>query len=177
MKRRISFLEKNKKEKEKLKRQRQKRTKKFLGLAAGVLVIGGIVFVGGWFSLKNSPVIPQSEIISQKGIHWHTDLTIKILGEYQEIPANIGLGITERPIHTHETDGVIHMEFSGLVKEDNLRLSRFFEIWGKKFSKDCIFDKCLASDSQLKMLVNGELNSEFENYIMQDRDKIEIIFG
>jgi len=68
------------------------------------------------------------------------------------------------------------MEFSGLCLEDDLRLGRFFEIWGKRFNKNCIFDKCSGPEGQLKMFVNGELNYEFENYMMKDGDKIEIIF-
>ena len=68
------------------------------------------------------------------------------------------------------------MEFSGLVKESDLRLGRFFEIWGKTFSQDCIFDKCAGPQNQLTMLINGKENFEFESYIMRDGDKIEIIF-
>ena len=79
-------------------------------------------------------------------------------------------------MHTHEADSVIHMEFSGLVREDDIRLGRFFEIWGKKFNRDCIFDKCNGPEGRLKMFVNQQPNYQFENHIMRDRDKIEIIF-
>lgn len=68
------------------------------------------------------------------------------------------------------------MQFSGLAKKDDIRLGRFFEVWGKKFIKDCIFDQCNSQEGKLKMFVNGIENFEFENYIMRDRDRIEIIF-
>jgi len=100
-------------------------------------MIGGRIFALGWF-LVTRPSTPESEIILKEGIHWPADLTIKILGRYQEIPGNIGIGITELPVHTHKADSVIHMELSGLVREDDIRLGRFFEIWGKKFNRDCI---------------------------------------
>ncbi|MDO8436206.1 MAG: cupredoxin domain-containing protein [bacterium] len=144
---------------------------KILIAIIGVVVIGGAV----WF-LSIKPSAPESEIISKKGIHWHADLSIKILGQLQDIPAGIGLGITEHYIHTHESDGIIHIEFPGLVRRDDIRLGQFFEIWGKKFNKECIFDKCNGLDGKLKMLVNGNENSDFENYVMRDKDKIEIIF-
>ncbi len=163
------------KEKERLKRLRQKNIKRFFWLTIGILVVGGGILSGGWF-LVTRPPVPESEIISEQGIHWHTDLSIKILGQYQDISANIGIGITERPIHTHKEDNIIHLEFTGLVKRDDIRLGRFFDIWGKKFNKDCIFDKCNEIEEDLKMFVNGEPNFEFENYIMQNEDKIEIIF-
>ncbi len=169
------FLKRQQKEKERFRHRRQRKLKKFLLVAIGVLIIGGGIFGGSWF-LATRPPAPESAIIAKQGIHWHADLTIKILGQYQDISANIGIGITHRPIHTHEADGVIHMEFPSLVRENNIQLGRFFGIWGKKFSKDCILDKCNGLDGQVKMFVNGEPNYEFENYLMQDKDKIEIVF-
>jgi hypothetical protein len=125
-------------------------------------MIGGGILALGWF-LVTRPSTPESEIILKEGIHWPADLTIKILGRYQKIPGNIGIGITGLPVHTHKADSVIHMEFSGLVREDDIRLGRFFEIWGKKFNRDCIFDKCNGPEGRLKMLVNQESNYQFEN--------------
>ena len=129
----------------------------------------------GWFFVSKF-FSSDPEIIARNGIHWHPDLSIKILGEYLEIPANIGLGIAEQPIHTHDNMGVIHLEFSGLVKKDDIKLGQFFRTWEKIFNKDCIFDKCSGSEDRLRMLVNGKENFEFENYLMRNGDKIEIIF-
>ncbi len=169
------FLRRQQKEKERLLHRRQGKFKKFLWITTIVLIVGGGISALDWF-LATRPALPESEIISRQGIHWHADLSIKILGQYQDISANIGIGITHQPIHTHEADGVIHMEFSGLVKKDDVKLDKFFKIWGRKFNQNCIFDKCSGSEGQVKMFVNNQPNSEFENYIMQDRDKIEIIF-
>lgn len=152
----------------------QKNRKKFLWIILITFIIGAILGFVALFTSKS--VTKESEIISRRGIHWHTLLTIKILGQYQDIPANVGLGIAENPVHTHAADGVLHMEFPGLVKKDDIEVGKFFEIWGKKFNKDCIFDKCSGSDGQLKMFVNDKENLEFESYIMRDGDKIEIIF-
>lgn len=150
-------------------------SKKLINIVLVILVLGGGVFGLARF-LATRPPMPESEIISKTGIHRHAELTIKILDKYRDIPADIGIGITHLPVHTHKADGVIHMEFSGLVKENDIRLGRFFEIWKKEFNRDCIFDKCNGPEGQIKMLVNSELNSEFEDYIMQDEDNIEIIF-
>jgi len=169
------LLRKQRKQEEQKRKRRKQKIKKTLHIGLLVLMIGGGIFGLGWFLLTR-PSTPESEIISKEGIHWHTDLTIKILGRYQGIPGKIGIGITELPVHTHEADSVIHMEFSGLVREDDIRLGRFFEIWGKKFNRDCIFDKCNGSEGRLKMFVNQQPNYQFENHIMRDRDKIEIIF-
>ena len=116
------------------------------------------------------------EIISRSGIHWHPQISITVRGQKQEISANIGLGVTHNPIHTHETDGVIHLEFSGLVTKENVKVKKFFEIWGKQFNQNCIFEFCNGPEGRLRMLVNGAKNTEFGEYEMKDRDRIEIIF-
>lgn len=142
------------------------------------ILIFGLIFAGVvvWFLLTKYST-SESDIIANNGLHWHADLSIKISGQEQDIPAGIGLGgLPHKPVHTHDRDGVIHMEFSGLVRKEDIKLGKFFQIWGKTFNKDCIFDKCSGSDGQLKMLVNGKDNPEFENYVMRDGDKIEIIF-
>ena len=163
------------KEKDRLRRQRQKKFKNLFWVVVGVLVIGGGILGGGWF-LATRPSLSASEIISTQGIHWHTELSITILDQKQDIPANIGIGIPEQPIHTHEEDNTLHLEFSGSVEKNDIRLGRFFEIWGKQFNQDCVFINCNGPEGKVKMLVNGEPNFEFENYIMNDGDKIEIIF-
>jgi len=142
------------------------------------ILIFGIIFAAilGWFIFSKLST-PPTDIIAQNGLHWHSNLSINILGQPQEIPAGLGLaGLPHNPLHTHDRDSVIHMEFAGKVAADDLRLGKFFQVWGKTFNKDCIFDKCSGPEGTLKMLVNGKENSDFENYAMKDEDKIEIIF-
>lgn len=153
--------------------------KKIILIIAAILIFGGGIF-GAVLFLSNRSTAPKSaselKTIAKAGMHWHANLSIKILDQYQSISSNIGIGITHLPVHTHEADGVMHMEFSGAVREDDIRLGRFFENWNKDFNKDCVLDKCNGSDGRLRMLVNGEENFEFENYSVKDKDKIEIIF-
>ncbi len=174
-----SLSRRQQRDKDRRQRSRHKQLKKILWLAIAALIIGGGIFGGGWL-LANRPAQPESEIIARQGIHWHTELSITILGQKQGISANIGLGSvgqpTHTPIHTHEADNIIHLEFTGLVRKDDILLGRFFEIWGKEFNRDCILAQCNGTEGEVKMFVNGDPNFEFENYIMKDKDKIEIIF-
>ena len=145
------------------------------------IIIFGIIItaIAGWFIVSRSSETGQESdgIISRNGLHWHSNVNINILGETHGIPAGIGIEkLPHNPMHTHDSDNIIHMEFSGTVEKDDLRLGEFFKIWGKTFNKDCIFDKCSGLEGRLSMLVNSRENTEFENYIMQDEDKIEIIF-
>jgi hypothetical protein len=165
---------KNKKEVKKERQDKKESTKKIVGIILWIIaavVIGGVVI---W--VVTLPKIPQSEIISSTGIHWHPHISIKIKGENVEIPAGIGIGAVHNPMHTHEPDGVVHMEYGGVVRERDTRIGNFFNVWGKDFSSKGIMGNVNGEGGTLKMLVNGVENTEFENYQMKDNDNIEIIF-
>jgi len=129
-----------------------------IAVAAVLLFLGAI-----WWS--NSLSSDDLSIITQSGLHWHPLLEIYVKGEKIEIPQNIGLAGVHSPIHTHDDLPIIHMEFSGKVTEEDTKLGNFFKVWGKEF---------LSFGERVTMTVNGQENTEFENYQMRDGDKIEI---
>jgi hypothetical protein len=136
-------------------------------------VIGILLLLGGaWWS--NSISSDDPSIINRKGLHWHPQLEIYVKGEKIDIPEGIGLVGVHNPIHTHDDLPIIHMEFSRQVRQDDIKLSNFFKVWGKEFNSKQIFEHQNGPDSMVHMLVNGQENFEFENYHMRDGDKIEI---
>ncbi|HEY4490139.1 MAG TPA: hypothetical protein VJC12_02690 [Candidatus Paceibacterota bacterium] len=134
------------------------------------LIVGVIILIllvaGAWLSKTLSS--KNGDIIAKGGIHWHPMLKIFISGKEYEIPQNIGLGAIHIPVHTHEDLPLIHLEFNGLVKKDDIKLGVFFRNWDKDMH---------SIGSDLKMTVNGKENSEYENYVMQDGDKIELYYN
>ncbi len=141
-----------------------------------LIVISITVLAGGllcWgtsaplFSSSSRPSIPEEEIIARRGIHWHPELAIYVKGIRQEIPANIGIGAVHQPIHTHDATGVLHLEFQGLVRKRDIVLGQFFKNWGRDMQ---------SFGNNVNMKVNGKERTEFENYGMQDKDKIELRF-
>ncbi len=145
-------------------------------LTVAILAGGILIFTKGNNTPNNSSV-PESEIVSKNGLHWHPKLSIYIKGEKQELTDAIGLGAVHQPLHTHAEDykdGVIHMEMQGMITKDDTRLGNFFRIWGKVFSSTQIFDKTNGDEGMVKMTVNGQENTGFENYKMKDGDVIEI---
>lgn len=166
-----------KKERKELKRQEKmeakeaviqtRHTKKTIHRIAwitfGVAVTAGLVWI-----VASQPKTPEGDIISRNGFHWHPELAIYVKGEKQEIPANIGIGSVHQPIHTHTDDnkqGVIHLEFQGLARKQDVELGQFFKNWGKDMQ---------SFGTNMRMTVNGQENTELENYQMQDKDKIEL---
>lgn len=168
-----------KKERKELKRQEKievkeaamqtRRTKKTIQWIVWSAFGIGIIAVLIWI-VASQPKTPESDIISRTGFHWHPELAIYVKGEKQEIPANIGIGSVHQPIHTHTDDnkqGVIHLEFQGLARKQDVALGQFFKNWGKDIR---------SFGSNMKMTINGVENAEYENYLMQDKDKIELQF-
>lgn len=146
------------------------------GAIITVLFVFGAVFL---LSKSGNPDIPEDQIVSRDGLHWHPKLSIYIKGEKRELEDGIGLGAVHQPMHTHTEDyknGVAHMEMQGVVIKDKTKLGNFFRIWGKPFSATKLLDVESTESGAIKMTVDGKENSEFENYEMKDRDNIEIRF-
>ncbi len=98
-------------------------------------------------------------------MHTHQKLEIIIDGKEEIIPAEIGLeGACHRPIHTHETNGEIHIE-SQTIKD--YVLGDFFTIWGKLIQRDRY---------TMTMAVDGKPSLEFEKLILKDNQKIKLIY-
>lgn len=144
---------------------------KFLKLGALLLILALI----GWgvYAIVSAPKSSESEIVSDHGsLHLHAHLSIVIKGKSEVIPADIGTtgpmstGGDPMQLHTHDTSGVIHAEFEGIVTKDQLRLKNFFDQWGKDFSKDSILGNKNGDGGTITMTVNGVPNTDFENYVI-----------
>ena len=163
---------------------------KYLAIVVVLVAIGGGVFV---FTNNSSPTAADivvsdptvdvsyalAEYNAKNQLHWHPELIIRIDGQVQTIPANIGLGAVHQPVHTHEANNVLHWEIFPPKKpsEQNMKLGYFFQIWNKKFNRQCILDKCNDGTKSVKFSVNGQPNTDFENYLVHDGDKIEIEYS
>lgn len=111
----------------------------------------------------------SSAIVSNTGIHWHPELEIFVDGNKIEIPENKGIErAPHSPIHTHNDLPIIHLEFNGVVREDDIRLGKFFKVWDKEFR---------GFGTNVVMTVNREENTEFENYVMRHEDKIVLRYS
>lgn len=143
-------------------------------LIVAVLVIAVVVLL---LWPRATPETDPS-IVSASGMHTHPELAVFVKGERMEVPENIGIGpmhagmpgydasMQMAAMHTHDASGVIHLEFMrGPVHQDDVRLGQFFSMWGKDMR---------SFGSNMRMTVNGAENTEHENYMMRDGDKIEL---
>ena len=150
-------------------RLHQSLRKKFLTrILAGAVGAAALALVI-WY-LVTLPPASELDVLSmcvqhgRVGMHIHPEISIFMKGKEELIPANIGISPScMRPIHTHDEIGTIHLEFP-VYRE--VKLGDFFRVWGKPFNQNW--------EGNIKMKVNGKENSDFENYLMRDNDKIEI---
>lgn len=166
--------------------------KRILIAAAAVIALGAIT-AGVIYANKpktnpaQTPV--SSDIVSKDGIHWHPKVSIYIKGQKQEIPADIGIGkqyasskwydsmMSMTDFHTHDNSGTLHWEvMDGPVTRDHVTLKAFFDVWGEPFSSTQILDAKNGPDGTVNMTVNGQPNTQFENYQVKDKDDIVIRF-
>jgi len=178
-----------KKERRQLRREEKRRdiehakdAKKQKGLAVWVgvflLIALGIFGVYRYFSGLSpeevSSDVTRSCVTHSGGMHIHPGLSIFINGEEEDLSTNIGVSPgCMRPVHTHDSTGQLHAEFP---RPHDLTLADFFKIWDKPFSSFQILDYVIDDTHALTMTVNGRENSEFENLILRDGDRIEIIY-
>jgi len=150
---------------------------KTIPIVTGVVAV--LLIGGTWWSKSLQNADPN--VISQNGLHWHSTLEIFVKGEKVEIPQGVGLGAVHLPMHTHDDLPIVHLEFSGVVKKDDLKLGQFFKNWDRDIRS--FGTNMLPSDERgsteasrlnVRMTVDGVPNTEYENYIMRDGDRIEL---
>ncbi len=150
--------------------------RKKITLTIGWAIALGVIGALAYFAIT-TPRIPTSEFESTTGLHYHAHLVIIVNGKEQTLPAGLGLtGPVESPIHVHESDNIIHMEFNGSVKKDNLRLEKFFALWGKEWTATSFMGMLLSDGHMLTMKVNGVSSTEYGHLQMRDKQEIEISY-
>ena len=108
--------------------------------------------------------------------HIHATKSVTIIGNNILIPDEVG--ITDdvcpngmRGVHTHDDTGRLHIETPGAM---DAPVGAFFTIWGEQFDDTHILNKVANDNNEVVMFVNGQQNFEYENYVMEDGDVIEI---
>ncbi len=106
--------------------------------------------------------------------HIHPRLIIMIDGGSYEIPHNIGVRSNcMNPLHTHGTDGTIHIESP---EKRDFTLSDFFAVWDKPYSREQILDYRTDEEYVIVETVNGKMVEDYENTVLRDGDQIVISY-
>lgn len=115
--------------------------------------------------------------------HIHYQLDILVNGDQVVIPKAVGnnVGADSGKIHTHDFSGLIHVHPG--PRPTFVEVEEFFEMWRNDtalgnanalFSSTNVMGNVADAGHVVRFYVNGELNTDFENYQIHDNDKILI---
>lgn len=139
---------------------------KLIVLVALVLIVGIMAYAfsqGG----SGTGAVSYPPRLSPQPIHLHAVLDIVVDGQAIPIPQNIGIGTRHEPLHTHEPDGVIHVESPDTR---DYTLGNFFQVWGKRLDSQCVGEYC----GSVQMTVDGQPSNEFGAHVLRDGEKITL---
>lgn len=145
-----------------------------ISIGVGILVVIVILLVIGTRQ-TNAPVISETgtEIPclpnghQQVAVHIHPILTIISDGQAEAIPANIGIeGACMREVHTHDTNGKIHIETAEFGV--TYTLADFFAVWGQSVERE---------GYSVEILQDGEIQESTESVILADHSEIVIRYS
>jgi hypothetical protein len=132
-------------------------------------------------------------------VHSHAHLDVFVNGEPVEVPAAIGIDITDpgvkrfqeaggvsyggielcddpciSPLHTHDTTGVLHTE---APKKETNTLGQFFVEWGVRLDERCVGGFCEPA-APIAVFVNGKgYEGDPAGIELEDGRQIAIVIG
>lgn len=114
-------------------------------------------------------------------VHYHAHLDIVVNGQKVAVPPYIGFVVNGQqlaglaPLHTHQSDGIIHIENSVPA---TFLLGQFFIEWGVRLSSTCIGGYCAGSGNEFAVYVNGNKYAGDPNSIVLTKhEEIAIEYG
>ncbi|HET7310397.1 MAG TPA: hypothetical protein VFJ17_03635 [Mycobacteriales bacterium] len=114
-------------------------------------------------------------------VHYHAHLDLNVDGKAVPVPPYVGyitdgtkaLGLA--PLHTHNSDGVIHIENSVPA---TFVLGQFFIEWGVRLTSDCVGGLCNGNGKELAFFVNGKrFTGDPSRIVLTKHEEITIEYG
>jgi len=179
-----------------LRRAKQRRLITIISLAAVVVLALGLTtyFIvsahspqngQGTLNIQETPVNPSypqvdgiyCDQLEQTAYHIHAHVSIWINGQQYPVPQGVGIapdGSCFYWLHTHNTDGVIHIEAPGKTTPT---FGNFLDIWDSHFSS-LGYPLQLADPSNWKVWVDGKpYTGNFRNIPLQAHELITLAYN
>jgi hypothetical protein len=114
-------------------------------------------------------------------VHYHAHLDIEADGKAVPVPPYIGFvascnkvaGLA--PLHTHQQDGIIHIENSVPA---TFVLGQFFIEWGVRLTADCVGGLCAGNGKELAFFIDGKrFTGDPTTIVLKKHEEIAIEYG
>jgi hypothetical protein len=178
-------------EERRLAREEARRRRLRIGgvAAAAVLATAGLVALQPW---EQSPPDPFSfspegvrERLERAGLdedptapHIHPKVAVTVRAKPVPVPAGMGLGAQHVPLHTHESDGTIHVEGAG-----DPTLAQFMALWGVRLTPRQLGPYAASKGERVRMWVQRPGGNRFDevpvraDLPLEDQQQIQLAFG
>jgi hypothetical protein len=125
------------------------------------------VEINGLYQRLQAIGLPPQAVEGQ-GLHSDQHLDIYVDGQPVQIPQSIGIppGYKADPgttptdfisiLHTHDTSGIVHVEAPSVTQ---YTLGEFFDVWGVRFTPQCLGNLCETKNKKIEVFVNGKLQT------------------
>jgi hypothetical protein len=115
-------------------------------------------------------------------VHYHAHLDVIADGAQVAVPAGIGFVGTPpnhyralAPLHTHQQDGVIHIENSVPA---TFVLGQFFIEWGVRLTGQCVGGLCAGNGKELAFFIDGQrFTGDPASIVLKKHEEIAIEYG
>ena len=114
-------------------------------------------------------------------VHYHAHLDVSVNGQKVVVPPYVGFVVSGNnvvglaPLHTHQPDGIIHIENSVPAK---FVLGQFFIEWGVKLTPTCLGPYCTGHGKTLAVFVDGKpFTSDPTQLVLTKHEEIAIEYG
>ena len=111
-------------------------------------------------------------------VHIHQHLDVVVNGRIFPVPALIGINIAQRfitELHTHDESGIIHVESP---TNRTFTLGDFFDVWGLRFSKQCLGGYCANGPKHVYVWVNARrVRTDPRKIVLKSHQEIVVAYG
>ena len=184
-------LERAAKEEEARRRERARRKHRIAGALIGLAVAGGAVGLWRPWEPDTDPAAVFSydadgvqERVARAGLqagndpHVHPKISVMVGERAISVAPNMGIGRVHTPLHTHEPDGVIHVEGA-----QDATLGQFMALWGVDFRRDRLGPYRSQGPDRLRMWVKAPKAEAFAerppdpSLRLEDGQEIYLFYG
>ena len=188
------------------RRERRRRTLIVTGIAAGVLVIGGVIAVivlntsgSGHSNAQTPPTTPAAPTwpapapaqvpaavkaaglplltMEATDVHYHAHLDVVVDGQPVQVPAQIGIAGQTAISSMHTHDP------TGIIHIESptnatFTLGQFFTEWQVRLNLSCVDNLCATSDKTWHFYVNGQpYPGDPTTIVLKSHQEIAAIYG
>ena len=155
------------------------------GTASSPKLPGMMTGKGPWGANDGGKLKPRLEamgldVLPREALtfHIHQRMAMLVNGKFLYIPAGIGIDknlkfITE--IHTHDSSGIIHVEAPA---KHNFTLGQFFDVWGLRFTKQCLGGYCNTGNKKVRVWTDGKpVTGDPRKVVLTEHLSIVVAYG